>query len=95
MEIIPENCSEAEKVKELELVDCPFSGRIAEDGRGLKSGQDVIPSNRKRIRLDGDSDALVTSASKKVHTAIDDATSLTKVSFSFFATCLFYCCSPV
>ncbi|XP_024028326.1 helicase protein MOM1 isoform X1 [Morus notabilis] len=78
LEIIPENCSEAEKVKELELVDCPFSGRIPEDGRGLKSGQDVISSNRKRIRLDGDSDALVTSASKKVHTAIDDATSLTK-----------------
>ncbi|XP_024017112.1 uncharacterized protein LOC21391424 [Morus notabilis] len=51
LEIIPENCSEVEKAKEPELVDSPFSGRIT-DGRGLKSDHDVIPTNRKRIRLD-------------------------------------------
>lgn len=94
-EIIAESFAEVEKVKESELVNSQCSGMTTEDRRGVKSGQDVEPcqdvepSSRKRIRLDGECDGLVTSTSKKVHTSIADTTSLTKVGFSFFTGYVF------
>lgn len=71
----PVDSSEVEKEKELELVGSSDGGE-SEDQIGLKSGQEIISSSRKRMMLDADSDTSGANASKKICTTNANPTPL-------------------